>query len=210
MKVAKITIDVVDLSKEREIVHFIDQLKKNFLPDILINNAGYCWQGSLDTMNMENLERVFTLNTIAPFSLILKLLPSMKQQQWGRIINISSISTTKIHQNLIAYSASKITLETISEGIHLDANNAGITCNAILPGLMLTKMGITSIRKAYPSYKTPHNRSNQEIELTLMKQLNTKERTAISDICKLVQFLISDRGGLVSGESLSCNSRYWP
>lgn len=106
----------------------------------LVNNAGLGRDGVLGTMHNSDIERVITVNTIAPLILTKYASRSMMVAREGRIINISSIIATTGFSGLAAYAASKAALEGMTRSLAREVGRLNITVNAVAPGYMDTEM----------------------------------------------------------------------
>lgn len=106
----------------------------------LVNNAGLGRDGVLGTMHNSDIERVVTVNTIAPLILTKYASRSMMVAREGRIINISSIIATTGFSGLAAYAASKAALEGMTRSLAREVGRLNITVNAVAPGYMDTEM----------------------------------------------------------------------
>lgn len=177
------------------VIHRLQQLNLNY--NLLINNAGYCHIGALERTPEDEIEKTFFTNLIAPMRLIKFFLPAARKCGWGRIINISSILIFNPNPLLTSYIVSKSALKSLSECISLADISHGITCNTICPGLMMTEMAKTSFQAFFPGY---NERTARVIEDKFIQQLPSKKVTDLSEVTNLVNFLVSDNGGTISGE----------
>ncbi len=106
--------------------------------DILINNVGiYKAQTFFDTPD-EDWYRQFEVNVMSGVRLSRHCLPRMLDQNWGRILFISSECATLIPEDLFAYSTTKTTLLSLSRGLAQLAKGTNVTVNAVLPGSTLS------------------------------------------------------------------------
>jgi NAD(P)-dependent dehydrogenase (short-subunit alcohol dehydrogenase family) len=106
--------------------------------DVLVNNAGIIQVGPLEVMTMEDFERAMQSHFWGPLNTIMAVLPSMRQQKSGRIVNISSIGGKVSVPHLIPYSASKFALVGLSKGLRAELLKDGISVTTVCPGLMRT------------------------------------------------------------------------
>lgn len=187
-----------DLSNERGIAFAIKQLRKLDLDfNILINNASASAIGRLDDLHHKSIVSVINLNLTAPLLLIKFFLPYARKNGWGRIINISSISVNHPSSSIIPYIVSKAGLNKLSECIHISDAAHGITCNTIMPGLMLTDMGKKAIRYNFPSYG---GKNSAIIEEKILKQFPVNKFTELRDVYRAIDFLLSGSASSISGE----------
>lgn len=109
--------------------------------DVLVNNAGIALPNvSLADTDAPQWERVLAVNLTAPFHLIRAVLPHMREQRRGHIINISSNVTQRLPAGLGAYTVSKAGLEALTRVLAKEEGPNGIRVNAVAPGPIRTEM----------------------------------------------------------------------
>jgi NAD(P)-dependent dehydrogenase (short-subunit alcohol dehydrogenase family) len=106
--------------------------------DILINNAGIIEVGPFDHMKVEDFDRAMRLHLWAPFVLTLQIVPQMRKQGGGRIVNISSIGGKIAVPHMAPYSASKFALTGFSDAIRAELSRDKIHVTTVTPGMMRT------------------------------------------------------------------------
>jgi NAD(P)-dependent dehydrogenase (short-subunit alcohol dehydrogenase family) len=104
--------------------------------DVLVNNAGIISVGPIESMTVEDFAEAMQTHFWGPLHSILAVLPEMKAQGSGRIVNISSIGGKISVPHLIPYSASKFALVGLSEGLRAELKKDGIYVTTVCPGLM--------------------------------------------------------------------------
>lgn len=128
-----------DLTQPEEVRRLAAAVRARFGGvDILINNAGVIQVGPCDTMTTEDDYEAIRLHVWAPLRLILEVLPDMRRQRWGRIVNISSIGGKISAPHLVPYSASKFALTGLSQGLCAELRKDGVVVTTAYPGLMRT------------------------------------------------------------------------
>jgi 3-oxoacyl-[acyl-carrier protein] reductase len=108
--------------------------------DILINNAGIEGGGHLHEMEVEDWDRVMRVNLRGPFLMTRQVLPIMRQQRSGQIINISSESGIEYYHGDAAYGLSKHGLNAFGEYTQRENQDFNIRVNTICPGMVVTEM----------------------------------------------------------------------
>lgn len=124
----------------------LDQVKAKFTAiaeelgqvDILINNAGMGYTGSLDATSLADWQQVMNLNLTSVFQVTLGILPKMRAQQQGQIINVSSIAAKTAFPDWGAYCVSKAALNALSQAIAVEEKANGIRVTTIMPGAVNT------------------------------------------------------------------------
>lgn len=112
--------------------------------DVLVNNAGYTMLGALEEVSEEQTQRVFDVNVFGALRMIRAVVPHMRKQQSGRIINISSIAGKLATPVNGTYSATKFALEALSDALHLELAPFGIQVILIEPGAIKTRFDNTA------------------------------------------------------------------
>jgi NAD(P)-dependent dehydrogenase (short-subunit alcohol dehydrogenase family) len=108
--------------------------------DVLVNNAGYCLMGPLETTSMQQIREQFETNFFGTIGMIQAVLPVMRQQGCGRIVNISSISADNGYPFVSLYGATKAAVANLSESLNIELHDAGILVKAVHPGLIATSI----------------------------------------------------------------------
>ncbi|NJN73616.1 MAG: SDR family oxidoreductase [Limnothrix sp. RL_2_0] len=124
----------------------LDQVKAKFTAiaeelgqvDILINNAGMGYTGSLEATSLADWQQVMNLNLTSVFQATLGVLPKMRAQQQGQIINVSSIAAKTAFPGWGAYCVSKAALNTLSQAIAVEEKANNIRVTTIMPGAVNT------------------------------------------------------------------------
>lgn len=109
-------------------------------PDILVNAAGVNFREAAADVTPESWNRTLTINLTTPFFLSRALVPAMKKNGRGRIVNIASLQTVRALPAGIAYGASKGGIGQLTRAMAVEWSRGGITCNAIAPGFFPTEL----------------------------------------------------------------------
>jgi len=108
--------------------------------DVLVNNAGVALRRPLAETLDADFERVLAVNLAGPFYLARRLLPAMVAKGWGRLVNVSSISSTLGTAGMTAYCASKWGLNGLTRALAEEVRGRGVLVAAVLPGSTDTEM----------------------------------------------------------------------
>lgn len=128
-----------DLCDEKTIETVIPAIVERFgRIDILINNAGLSLNGGVDGYSLDDWKTVIDTNLTAPFLLCREVLPAMKRQRGGQIINISSGAGRNGIRNMSAYCASKFGLIGFTESLGHEVRPWDIRVSVLLPGSVAT------------------------------------------------------------------------
>ncbi len=136
ISIYKIDLDDIDLTKK-----VIDGVveEHGYIP-YLINNAGVNINEKVEKLTESELMKAFNVNTISPLIIMKKLLPGMKQNNFGRIINITSGAPLNNMAGYAAYSASKAALNSITITASREVKEYNIKINLMSPGPVKTEM----------------------------------------------------------------------
>ncbi|RMG19309.1 MAG: oxidoreductase [Bacteroidetes bacterium] len=132
----------MDVTIDEDMVAGVERiLQEQGRIDVLINNAGYAIYGSVEETSIADARRQFEVNLFGPARLTQLVIPHMRQQQSGKIINMSSMGG-KVYTPLGAwYHATKHALEGWSDCLRLELKQFGIEVVIIEPGAILTEFG---------------------------------------------------------------------
>jgi NAD(P)-dependent dehydrogenase (short-subunit alcohol dehydrogenase family) len=106
--------------------------------DALVNNAGYSQSGALESIDVEDVRRQFETNVFGLLRLTQLVLPAMREQRSGRIVNIGSMGGKLTFPGAGAYHASKYAVEALSDALRFEVAGFGIRVVLIEPGLITT------------------------------------------------------------------------
>tara|TARA_B100001167_G_C16757307_1_gene299394 strand:- start:769 stop:1491 length:723 start_codon:yes stop_codon:yes gene_type:complete len=134
--------DIIDLTNESEVEQYVERITSSAGKiDILINNAGVAQDLSLvEESGYEEFQSVIKDNVMTTFNMIKYVLPIMKKQNSGIIINMSSRSGRRGVPRLSAYCAAKFAVRGLTESVAKEVENNNIRCISISPGGVNTEM----------------------------------------------------------------------
>ena len=139
----------VDLTDANAVAETVDEALRRFdRIDVLINAAGGYRAGpSVDATPLEDWDFIFNLNARSIFIASRAVIPAMRRQRRGKIINVASRSALRGEANAALYSASKSVVVRLTESMAAELRDAGINVNCVLPGIIDTPIN----RKAMPN-----------------------------------------------------------
>lgn len=154
----------------------------------IINNAAIAVGGILATLPEVEMERMLSVNLMGALSLTrLCLRKMLLQRGGGRVLCISSIAADRGYKGLSVYAATKCALEGFTRSLARELGESQITVNAIAPGYMLTDISSSLNEK----------QREQIIRRTPLGRL-----TEFEDVFPLVEFLLSDKGKFITGQTI--------
>ncbi len=136
-----ITISKLDVDSDASVKQCMDDiLQKHGSMDVLVNNAGIERHGSIEEMSIDDFQSVMNTNYLGVLRSTKALLPSMRKNKKGCIINVASISGKIANSPLGAYAASKFALEAISEALAQEMKPFNVKVAIVEPGIINTQM----------------------------------------------------------------------
>jgi 3-hydroxybutyrate dehydrogenase len=167
--------------------------------DILVNNAGIQYVAPIEDFPEEKWNNIIAINLSSAFHLSKAVWPYMKNQKFGRIINIASAHGLFASEYKSAYVAAKHGIVGFTKTAALEGAPFGITCNAICPGYVKTPLVQNQIRDQAIVHGLPEN---EVIEKVILKKQAIKDFVSIESIAALCLFLASDDASTLTGTAL--------
>lgn len=158
---------------------------------VLVNNAAIAQEKPFPELTDADWEQMFSVNLFGAVRCIREALPGMRRQQFGRIINISSIGGQWGGMNQVHYAASKAALINLTRSMAKLYSKEGITCNAIAPGLVATDMSAAEL-------DTPAGQEK-------VKGIPVGRLGTVEEIGAAVVYLASLEAAYVTGQTLNLN-----
>ncbi len=180
---------MVDVSDAAQVRTGVESVRARLGPiDCLVNNAGIVNNiAPLAKMSRESWDREIGVNLTGAFNMIRAVIEPMATKGWGRIVNVSSAAARGGLFNQIGYAATKAALLGLTATVTLEYGRKGVTCNAILPGLIGTE-NVLAMPKEIVSHV---------VASTPVRRIGTPE-----EVGQLVAFLCSDAAGFISGAEI--------
>ncbi|MBW2030110.1 MAG: SDR family oxidoreductase [Deltaproteobacteria bacterium] len=184
----------VDVSDPARVTEAARGLRDRFgRIDILVNNAGIASFAPFVDMTEEERDRVFRVNFNGVWNCTKAVLPGMLEQQYGRIINVSSVTGPRVGDpGLSAYSATKGAVCGLTRTLALEVAGSGVTVNAILPGYIATPLTEPMAEEL--------GMSVEELERRISDGIPAKRMGTAEEVGELALFLASDESGYITGQ----------
>lgn len=166
--------------------------------DILVNNAGIQHVSPIEEFPEAKWRQILDLMLTAPFLLCQAAWPSMRENGWGRIINIASVHAQVASPGKSAYISAKHGMIGLTKTAALEGGSQGITANAICPAYVKTPL----VDNQIADQAKLHGMDEQEVvEKIMLKNAAVKRLIEPSEVAELVAYLASDVAGAVTGSS---------
>ena len=134
-----LALDVTDEQSMRDAVELIERAEGAV--GVLVNNAGYSQSGAVETVPLEAVRRQFETNVFGLVQLTQLVLPRMRAQRWGKVVNIGSMGGRLTFPGGGFYHATKYALEAVSDALRFELRGLGIDVILLEPGLITTEFG---------------------------------------------------------------------
>src|SRR5579862_1300655 len=138
-----LALDVCDEASMRAAVETVERAEGAV--GVLINNAGYGLEGAFEEVPMDNIRRQFETNVFGLIAMTKLVLPAMRRQRWGRIVNLSSMGGKLTFPGGSYYHATKHAVEALSDALRFEVKGFGIDVIVIEPGPIKTRFGDTAV-----------------------------------------------------------------
>jgi len=189
----KIKAYPADLDKPGIIEDVINKILKDFQRiDILVNNAGIWEYGEADSMSLEEWERTIRINLTSVYAFTKAVLPVMKKNMYGKIINISSTAGQRGEAYHSHYAASKGGIISFTKSLAAEVAKYNINVNSVAPGWVLTDM-CTEVF------------SDEKYKEKVRSEIPIQRIASAEDIAGPVLFLASELARHINGEILNVN-----
>ncbi len=180
-----VAFDVTDAAATRAAV---DELLEIAAVQILVNNAGIHDDAAFPGMSPQQWRRVIDVSLNGFYNVTQPLMLPMIRTRWGRVINISSVTSLTGNRGQVNYAAAKGALNAATKALSLEVASRGITVNAVAPGIIATGMS------------GPKFDAGAIANLVPMKRAGSAE-----EVASLVGFLASAEAGYITGQIISIN-----
>jgi 3-hydroxybutyrate dehydrogenase len=168
--------------------------------DVLVNNAGIQFTAPVEEFPAAKWDAILAINLSAAFHGIAAAIPQMKQQGWGRIVNIASTHGLVASTHKAAYVAAKHGLVGLTKVVGLETAGSGVTCNAICPGWVRTPL----VEKQISDIAAQRSISqNEALKLLLAEKQPSLDFVSPAQLGGTVAFLCSAAADQITGTAIS-------
>ena len=196
----KVSYSPADMTKPAAIREMIETtLAEHGRLDVLVNNAGIQYVAPLDQFPVEKWDAILSINLSSAFHTMRSVLPAMRKNKFGRIINIASAHGLVASPFKAAYVAAKHGIVGLTKVAALETAEQGITCNAICPGYVYTPL----VEAQIDGQAKVHGISREQVihDVLLAQQPNRRFAT-VEELGALTVFLAGDAAASITGIAL--------
>ncbi|MGF1533170.1 MAG: acetoacetyl-CoA reductase [Bernardetiaceae bacterium] len=187
-KIAMAQADVCDFDQVGDMMAKIKQDLGTI--DVLVNNAGITRDGQFRRMTANDWNDVISTNLTSAFNCTRHVIEPMIDQNFGRIINISSVNGQRAQFGQVNYAAAKAGLHGFTKTLAIEVARKGVTVNTISPGYIATDMVM-----AVP----------EEVRDKIVSQIPVGRLGGTEEVAYLVSFLASRKSGFITGANYAIN-----
>lgn len=192
---AEVEVVKADVSKEKEVIMMVERTKKRFgTVDVLVNNAGTHEDSVVWKMSKDIWDEVISTNLTGVFLSTKHVLPIMREKNWGRIVNISSVVGQIGLFGASNYAASKSGLFGFTKSVAREVANKNITVNCVAFGYLESGMNL---------------RLAEDIRHKVLEEIPMKRFGKIEEVTGLITFLCGNESAYINGQVIHINGGYY-
>src|SRR5947208_14630315 len=196
----KVSYSAADMTSREAIAEMIAAtIASHGRLDILVNNAGIQHVAPLEQFPVEKWDAILAINLSSAFHTTRLSLPAIRQNKFGRIINIASAHGLVGSPLKAAYVAAKHGIVGLTKVTALETAEAGITCNALCPGYVWTPLVEAQIASQAKAHGIPRDEVIRDV---LLAQQPNKRFATVEEIGALTVFLASEAAASITGTAL--------
>jgi NADP-dependent 3-hydroxy acid dehydrogenase YdfG len=140
-----IALDVTDEASMQEAVRKVEEAEGAV--GVLVNNAGYSQSGAVESVKIDDIRAQFETNVFGLIRMCQLVLPGMRRQGWGRIVNVSSVGGRLTFPGGGIYHGTKHAVEAISDALRFEVRDFGVDVIVVEPGLIRTQFADVAVSK---------------------------------------------------------------
>ncbi|KAG1694687.1 D-beta-hydroxybutyrate dehydrogenase [Nymphon striatum] len=189
-----------DLSSRESCKNLVDETIATFgRVDVLVNNGGYQHISPIEDFPEDTWDEMIHILLTASFLLTRYVWPSMKENKWGRVINIASVHSEIASPYKSAYISAKHGVIGLTRTAALEGGEHGITVNAISPAYVRTPL----VENQIADQAATRNISQEEvIEKVMLEPAAIKRLIEPSEVANIVSLMCSDKGASITGSNM--------
>jgi 2-keto-3-deoxy-L-fuconate dehydrogenase len=181
-----------DVSNQKEVLDIVSKISAKGSIEILVNNAGVAHVGNVEKTSEEDMDRLFRINVKGIYNCIYAVIPYMKQNNSGCILNMASVAAVVGLNDRFAYSTTKGAVLSMTYAVAKDYLGYNIRCNAISPARIHTPFVDGFLSKNYPG-------KEKEMFEKLSNTQPIGRMGKPEEVADLALYLCSDNAGFITG-----------
>ena len=191
-----------DIAAECDVIRIVEEAKKALggKIDILINVAGIVGQGKVEELKVEEWDKMFAVNCRGSFLMVKHVVPMMKLNKYGKIINFSSKSGKTGSALMSHYSAAKAAIIGFTQALAYELADHKINVNCVCPGIT-ENTGVWSNVSA--GYIQNLNLPREDVVKKFSEKVPLRRLAAIKDVVAVTSFLGSDGADYMTGQAIN-------
>lgn len=191
---------VCDINKLEDIENTVKVINETFGSiDILVNNCGGPRAGFFDDLNDEDWNFAFNQILMSAVRFTRLVLPKMKEKNWGRIINVTSLAVKQPVDNLILSNSLRSAVTSFAKTLSNQIGKYNITINNVAPGYTLTsRIYELAVVKAKQS-----GISHEEVLASMANEVPMKRLARPDEVASLIVYLASEQAGYITGSTIA-------
>lgn len=193
-----------DLRDHEQVQRVVSQALEEFgSVEILVNNAGISGPTlSCDEMPVEDWDDTLAINLRGAFLMCREVIPSMKEQEYGRVINIASVSGKRPVPNRTPYAASKMGLIGLTRSLAAEVGEHDINVNAVCPG----SVAGPRIERVFDRFAEARGTTSEEVKQGELNKSARRELVRPESVAKTVALLCSEASDQMTGQDLNVSA----
>ncbi len=194
-----------DLTEAAQIQRLVDETLRRFgRIDVLVTNNGGPPAGYFDDLDDEAWQKAHQLTLMSAVRLVRAVLPEMRTRQWGRIINITSVSVKQPIDNLLLSNVYRPGVVGLAKTLSTQLAGEGITINNVAPGYTRTDR----VEELFQAQASEQGKTIEEIMAAMTESYPMKRMGAPEELAALVTFLASERASYITGTTIQVDGGY--
>ena len=202
---AEVMTHVADLASVDQAEGFVDAVAGHFQGlDVLVTNAGGPPPGGIDTLELDHVRRGFDLTMMSAITMMRKVLPAMRAQKWGRIVNILSITVKQPETNLLMSNTMRTGLVGFTKSVSQEIAKDNVLINNVAPGYTNTeRLGELAKNIAHRD-----KLSVDEVFANWEKKIPMGRLGKPEELANVIAFLASDAASYVTGVTVQVDGGF--